>query len=284
MYIHRSIVPSDRSHKVPYTPHHANASQHRSSTIINLPRHAQARPIRIDQEPRTIEKPRILLHHRTPVQKSLHRSQKGFDLRFCPARRPQLRHPQRPPPCRRIRRANIPFESAGIAGVAIPMYRHEVDVASRTLLYKFGQIRQTHLAPAVRHPGGTKAHFPSERVYPGLVPAHRSAEVHAAAAAAAAVGLVEGENGGGAVGGDGGGDVGGPEGGQVGGGGPEHGGEGEGGVVARPGLADGVGVGVPVVGPGDFGGLAGEGVRKGEVGVVVGEVAFAGVFDGGGGG
>ena len=49
-------------------------------------------------------------------------------------------------------------------------------------------------------------------------------------------------------------------------------------------MPDGVGEGVPIVRPGYFGGLAGEGEGGGKIGVVVGETAFSGAFGWGGGG
>ena len=166
------------------------------------------------------------------------------------------------------------LEARRVRRGAVPVDGEEVEVAVDAGGHEGLEIRQAHGCASVCDCGRSQRYRALERHHVGLIGGDAVLHFHAAAAVAALIGLVKGEDRLGAVLRNTALDVGRPHRRGALGVGPKNGDEFEGGVEAGGGLAAGVRQAGPIVGPGDFGALAGE--RLGEVWVVVGEAAFAG--------
>lgn len=163
------------------------------------------------------------------------------------------------------------------------MHVDEINGAARAVAHEVAQIAEAGGGVGVGDRRSAEEGAARKGLHVLLECGDGGVDGHARGAGDAEVRLVEGHEGGDA-GGEGAVGGGGPGGEEVGRVGEEDGEVLQGGVEGAVWVGGRAGLVEPVVGPGDEGGLAREGEGEGQVGLVVGEAALAGVAERGGGG
>ena len=220
-----------------------------SRAIVHLPQRTQLHPICLDEKARRTHEKRIPRHHLAPIHPLRDRLKKLLNFRRAPARGPELRDPQRLVPHHRVRLADMRLEASSVRRGAVPVDGEEVKVAVRARGEEILEIGQAGGPARVGDGGCPQSYRACERHHVGLVGGDGVGDLDAAAAVAALVGFVEGEDGRRAVFGNTAFDVGRPDRGGAWCVRPEDGDEFEGGVEAGAWLAVGIRHAEPVVGP-----------------------------------
>ena len=163
--------------------------------IVHFPQRTQLRPIRFDEIARGIHEERIPRHHLIHIHPLRDRLKEILDVRRAPARGSELCDPQRLVPHRCKRLGDMRLEASNVRRGAVPVDGEEVEMAVRARGHEVLEIGQAHGSSSVRDRGGPQRYSAREGHHVGLVGGDGVGDFHAAAAVAALVGLVEGEDG-----------------------------------------------------------------------------------------
>lgn len=195
------------SHPLPELAHSLRSG---CSIVVEYdPFSAQARAIIADQQAfakvilqisRIGSKICITLHVRRVVQKGQTGLNEGLHVRVVVVLvHAELGDPERSPSADAVRLRDILLEVDFVVRTRVPVDRHKVDCAARTIPQEVCQVGQRVRRPPIRDSGRAEQEPAGERLDVGAVRGDGFVDAHAGRAAKAAVGLVEGEDGVGAV-------------------------------------------------------------------------------------